>query len=71
MAFPFPPTDIVKPVFPKPPPAQPQDWRCRSCGRLLGKRRAGGLYIHLHGHDYKVSLPVEATCRGCDTHNRI
>ena len=71
MAFQFASTDIAKPVFPKPAPAPPRDWRCRSCGKLLGKCRAGGLHIHLHGHDYTVSLPVEATCRGCGTHNRI
>ena len=71
MAFPFSAAPSPKGASPKPPSATPRDWRCRSCGRLLGKRRAGGLHIHLHGHDCKVSLPVESTCRCCGTHNRI
>lgn len=46
------------------------DWRCRKCHKLLGVRRGGKLQVRVHGHDYLVSLPVEAACRGCGTHNR-
>ena len=44
------------------------DWRCPCCDKLLGRRR--GMRLHLrHGrnHEYIVSLPVSATCRGCGT----
>ena len=47
------------------------EWRCRACARLLGIRRGAKLHVRLHGHDYTVSLPAEAICRGCGTFNRI
>ena len=46
------------------------DWRCLECHKLLGVRRGAKLHVRLQGHDYFVSLPVEATCRGCGTFNR-
>ena len=54
---------------PKPSLLNP-DWRCRRCGKLLGVRRGAKLHVRLQGHDYLASLPVEAFCRGCGTHNR-
>lgn len=47
------------------------EWHCRACGRLLGIRRGARLHVRLHGHDYTVSLPAEAICRGCGKFNRI
>ncbi|WP_054008827.1 hypothetical protein [Cypionkella psychrotolerans] len=46
------------------------DWRCLECGKLLGVRRGAKLHVRVQGHDYTVSLPAEAICRGCGTHNR-
>lgn len=46
------------------------EWRCRRCGKLLGVHRGGKLQMRFKDHEYLVSLPVEATCRGCGTHNR-
>lgn len=46
------------------------EWRCRDCGKLLGKRHGARLHISLQGHDYRVNLPAEAVCRGCGTVNR-
>lgn len=46
------------------------EWRCRKCRKLLGVHRGTKLHLRLQGHDYNVSLPTEATCRACGTHNR-
>jgi hypothetical protein len=46
------------------------EWRCLECGKLLGVRRGAKLQVRVQGHDYLVSLPVEACCRGCGTHNQ-
>jgi len=48
----------------------PSDWRCSRCAKLLGVRGRGKLHICVHGHDYTVSFPVEAVCRGCGCFNR-
>ncbi len=65
----FPNLNNQKPVEP-PFWLAPAEWRCLECGKLLGIRRAGKLQVRQHGHDYLVSLPVEATCRGCGAFNR-
>lgn len=46
------------------------EWRCLECGKLLGVRHGARLHIRLQRHNYLVSLPVEATCPGCETRNR-
>lgn len=53
-----------------PPPSGASEWRCLECGKLLGIRRSGRLHIRMAGHDYSVTLPAEATCRGCGASNR-
>ncbi len=51
-------------------PSGPSEWRCLECDKLLGIRRGGRLHIRMAGHDYSVSLPAEASCRGCGAYNR-
>lgn len=47
------------------------DWRCNCCGKLLGVRREGVMHLSFaRGHEYLVSLPATATCRGCGTLNQ-
>lgn len=47
------------------------DWRCMGCGKLLGVRRDGVMHLSFaRGHEYLVSLPATATCRGCGTLNQ-
>ena len=47
------------------------DWRCRGCGKLLGIRRDGLMHLSFaRGHEYLVSCPATATCRGCGTLNQ-
>ena len=47
------------------------DWRCNCCGKLLGVRRDGLIHVSFaRGHEYLVSLPATATCRGCGTLNQ-
>jgi hypothetical protein len=55
------------------PPANtdPTDWRCTRCAKLLGICRDGHMHLRFaRGHEYLVSLPATATCRGCGTLNR-
>lgn len=65
--FPVLPSRSTTPNRPAPAGA---DWRCLECNKLLGVRRGGKLHVRMHGHEYLVTLPVEATCRGCGTFNR-
>jgi hypothetical protein len=54
-----------------PHPARASEWRCTRCGKLLGMRRDGRMHLRFaRGHEYFVSLPVVATCRGCGTLNQ-
>ena len=47
------------------------DWRCTSCGKLLGVCRSGRMHLRFtRGHEYLVGFPVQATCRGCGTLNQ-
>lgn len=47
------------------------DWRCSCCSKLLGVRRDGVMHLSFaRGHEYLVSLPATATCRGCGTLNQ-
>ena len=47
------------------------EWRCVCCGKLLGVCRDGRMHLRFaRGHEYLVSLPATATCRGCGTLNQ-
>jgi len=47
------------------------DWRCTRCDKLLGIIRDGHMHLRFaRGHEYFVSFPVTATCRGCGTLNQ-
>lgn len=47
------------------------EWRCTCCAKLLGIRRGGRMHLRFaRGHEYLVSLPATATCRGCGALNR-
>jgi RNase P subunit RPR2 len=47
------------------------EWRCSHCDKLLGICRDGRLHLRFgRGHEYFVSFPVVATCRGCGTLNQ-
>ena len=46
------------------------EWRCQSCGKLLGVDNGRQMHIRLkHRQEYLVSYPVTATCPGCGTLN--
>ena len=48
------------------------DWRCTRCEKLLGVSRDGRMHLRFaRGHEYFVSFPVVATCRGCGTLNQV
>ena len=47
------------------------EWRCTRCHKLLGVCRGGQMHLRFaRGHEYFVSFPVVATCRGCGTLNQ-
>ncbi len=70
MAIPTLPEHHARRSNPSPMAPASAEWRCLECGKLLGMRRGAKLHVRLQGHDYMVSLPVEAFCRGCGTRNR-
>lgn len=74
MAYPFPKHTAQQPLMVRAAiptkPDTPNEWRCLKCKKLLGIRRGARLQIRVHGHDYAVNLPVDATCRGCGTFNQ-
>ena len=48
-----------------------KEWRCTRCDKLLGICRDGRLHLRFgRGHEYFVSFPAVATCRGCGTLNQ-
>ena len=47
------------------------EWRCSSCGKLLGVSRDDCMHLRFaRGHEYFVAFPVVATCRGCGALNQ-
>jgi len=49
-----------------------KEWRCRSCGKLLGCFRDGRLHLRFGGgHEYLVGFPVTSVCRGCRALNEL
>jgi len=47
------------------------EWRCTRCDKLLGVCRDGRMHLRFaRAHEYFVSFPVVATCRGCATLNQ-
>ena len=52
--------------------AIPDQWRCSTCGRLLGVIRSGRLHVRFtRGHEYIAALPASCTCRGCGALNQL
>ena len=53
------------------PTTSVSEWRCTRCDKLLGVCRGGRMHLRFaRGHEYLVSFPVQATCRGCGTLNQ-
>ena len=53
-------------------PHSSTEWRCTKCGKLLGICQNGRMHLRFaRRHEYLVSLPVAATCRGCGTLNEL
>ena len=75
MAYPFLSRQPVRSnreitLDPKPISLNPE-WRCTRCDKLLGVCRGGRMHLRFaRGHEYLVSLPAQATCRGCGTLNQ-
>jgi hypothetical protein len=43
-----------------------KEWRCTSCGKLLGVLRDGRLHLRFaRGHEYLVGFPATSVCRAC------
>ena len=56
----------------RPPTNHSNEWRCTRCDKLLGVSRDGRMHLRFaRGHEYFVSFPVVATCRGCGTLNQV
>ena len=48
------------------------EWRCNSCGKLLGLLRSDRLHLRFaRGHEYLVTLPATSICRGCRALNEL
>jgi hypothetical protein len=53
-------------------PRSSTEWRCTKCDKLLGICQNDRMHLcFARGHEYLVSLPVAATCRGCGTLNEV
>ena len=52
------------------PPEMFEDWRCATCGKLIGRRRGNELYIRVRHHEYIVALPAQASCSAHRTRRR-
>ncbi|MCC6644567.1 MAG: hypothetical protein IT374_03220 [Polyangiaceae bacterium] len=48
-----------------------REWRCRSCGTLLGVERQGKMHLKYKTAQYVVTGPVTAICRRCSELNEI
>lgn len=49
-----------------------REWRCTSCGKLLGVLNRDRLHIRFaRGHEYLVGFPATTVCRGCRTLNEL
>jgi hypothetical protein len=49
-----------------------REWRCASCGKLLGVLDRDRLHIRFaRGHEYIVGFPATTVCRGCRTLNEL
>ena len=75
MPTPFPPRQAASMRLTGATKSQPttsnSEWRCTRCAKLLGVRREGRIHLRFaRGHEYLVSLPATATCRGCGILNR-
>lgn len=47
-----------------------REWRCKQCGKLLGKIEGDRLHVRFaRKHEYLMRPPVTATCWGCGTLN--
>lgn len=47
-----------------------REWRCKQCGKLLGKIEGDRLHVRFaRKHEYLMGPPVTATCWGCGTLN--
>ena len=55
------------PVMDTPP--HEHEWRCRTCGTLLGVERQGRLHLKYKSAQYVVTGPVTAICRRCESTN--
>jgi phage FluMu protein Com len=48
------------------------EWRCTSCGKLLGIQEGARLSIRFsRGYAYNVALPAEARCWRCGAVNEL
>ena len=55
-----------------PPRRTSRDWRCSNCDRLLGRHEGERIHLKMdRAHEYLVSLPATATCRGCGALNEL
>ena len=53
------------------PTTASSNWCCTQCGKKLGVHRDGRMHLRYTGrHEYFVSYPVVANCRGCGTLNQ-
>lgn len=48
-----------------------RQWRCSSCGLLLGMRTGGEIEVRYKDARYVVSGTVRASCRRCGTDNVV
>lgn len=48
------------------------EWRCLSCGKLLGVHRGGRVHVRVsRGDEFLAPLPVLGLCRRCGTLNEV
>ena len=54
-----------------PIPTPVREWRCRSCGALLGVCRGDAVEVRYKAAAYVVRGELTAVCRRCGTTNRF